>query len=140
MLANQIDIDKLLEHIVSVVFEKSDRTIDEKRDMIIRAFYDLYNEAYQALVAADADIAFHEKAISTDKTTHRYQIFKSFIENCVIDCAMWGLGSGKIRFTPYQALYDYIYGNQKLSLSRGKVLKEYMELELPEVFERKNRK
>ena len=137
MLPNQVDIDRLLEHIIKV---KGAETLDEQ-DKIIKAFYELYSEAYKELTKVNPDIPFHESAISTEKGTNRYTIFESFIKNCVIDCVMWHLGSGKISFAPYKPLFDFIFkGDVKTTLVRSKIIKSYIELELPEAFERKNSK
>ena len=137
MLPNQVDTDRLLEHIIAV---KGAETHDEK-DKIIKAFYELYNEAYKELTKVNPDIPFHENAISAEKQTNRYAIFESFIKNCVIDCGMWYLGSGKISFAPYEPLFNFIFkGDVKTTLERRGILQAYMELELPEAFERRNNK
>ena len=121
-----VDIDALLEHIMSV---KDSETLKNEKEKIIKKFYILYNEAYKELASGDSAIASHNEAFSTDNQTHRYAIFRSFIRNCVTERNMWKrIGTGNIRFTPYQALYDYFYkGGAKFT--RGKVLEDYIDID-----------
>ena len=123
-----VDIDALLEHIMSV---KDSETLKNEKDQIIKEFYILYNEAYKELANGNPNISSHDEAFSIESQTHRYVIFKSFIRNCLIARNMWGrIGTGKIRFTPYQALYDYFYDGAN-GFTRGKVLESYINMEIP---------
>lgn len=127
-------IKKLLERIEKV---KGLENIDNGQDEVIREFYRLYNEAYQELLKSDPNLSKSDEAINTDDRTQEYSIFESFIKNCLIDYNMWGLGSGKISFRPYQALYDYFFRNFDVSFTRGKALTAYIKTEVQEMVNRK---
>lgn len=134
MLLDKDAIKNLLERIEKV---KGLENVDNKQDKVIKEFYQLYNEAYQELLKSTTDLSKGEEAIKSAGGTQEYTIFESFISNCLIEHAMWGLGSRKISFKPYQALYDYFFGNSEVAFTRGKALTAYIETEVQEMANRK---
>ncbi len=130
MLLDEAVIKKLLERIEKV---KGLEKFDDKRDEVIKEFYQIYSEAYQELLTSTTDFSKSKESINVNGGSQEYNIFKSFINNCLIDYIMWGLGSGKISFRPHQALYNYFFGNTEVAFTRGRVLRAYIENEVQEI-------
>ena len=73
MLLDEAVIKKLLERIEKV---KGLEKVDNKRDEVIKEFYQIYSEAYQELLTSTTDFSKSKESTNVNGGSQEYNIFK----------------------------------------------------------------